>query len=141
MTQIMALGPIKFEIYPFNVVDYSHRHTAKFAEKPVLGAMMPLEWVGPGSETWTIKAKIFQHKFGGLDDLQRLFQARQAGRPLYLMRGDGNQMGWVVIESVSEKSTYLDGKGVGKVIEVDIGVKRSVAPSAGSYFSIFSGAF
>jgi len=50
-------------------------------------------------------------------------------------------MGWVVIESVSERASFLDSHGIGKVIAVDIKVKRSMKPSAGSYFSIFSGAF
>ena len=73
--------------------------------------------------------------------MQKLNQTRAAGRGVYLMRGDGAQMGWVVVEAVTERNTYLDAKGVGKVIEVDIKVKRSVQPSGGSYFSIFSGGF
>ncbi len=48
------------------------------------------------------------------------------------MRGDGALMGWVVIEKVTERSTYLDAKGVGRVIDVDIHVKRSSSPSKGS---------
>jgi phage protein U len=138
---LMSLGPIKFEVYPFNATEYGHDHESTFAEKPVLGARPPLEWVGEGPEGWSIKAKIFPHKFGGLGDLKKLFQARAAGRPLYLMRGDGAQMGWVVIDKVSERSSYLDAQGIGKVIEVDISVRRSAKPSNGSFFSVFSGVF
>ena len=136
---LMSLGPIRFEVYPFNTNAYDHSHETTFVEKPVVGARPPLEWVGEGPETWTIKAKLYPHKFGGLGDLSRLYQARASGRPMYLMRGDGGQMGWVVIDKVTERSSYLDRQGVGKVIEVDISVKRSSGPSAGSYFSIFSG--
>ena len=57
------------------------------------------------------------------------------------MRGDGAQMGWVVIEKVQENSSYLDVKGVGQVIEIDIAVRRSAKPSNGSYFSLLSGLF
>lgn len=138
---LMSLGPIKFEVYPFNATEYGHDHESTFAEKPVLGARPPLEWVGEGTESWSIKAKIFPHKFGGLGDLKKLYQARAAGRPLYLMRGDGSQMGWVVIDKVSERSSYLDAQGIGKVIEVDISVRRSSKPSNGSFFSVFSGVF
>jgi uncharacterized protein len=138
---LMSLGPIKFEVYPFNATEYGHDHESTFAEKPVLGARPPLEWVGEGTESWSIKAKIFPHKFGGLGDLKKLYQARAAGRPLYLMRGDGSQMGWVVIDKVSERSSYLDAQGIGKVIEVDISVRRSAKPSNGSFFSVFSGVF
>jgi phage protein U len=138
---LMSLGPIKFEVYPFNATEYGHDHESSFAEKPVLGARPPLEWVGEGAESWSITAKIFPHKFGGLGDLRKLYQARAAGRPLYLMRGDGSQMGWVVIEKVSERSSFLDAKGVGRVIEVDISVRRAGKPSNGSFFSVFSGVF
>jgi phage protein U len=138
---LMTLGPIRFEVYPFNATEYDHGHETSFVEKPVLGARPPLEWVGEGAENWSIKARIFPHRFGGLGDLKKLYQARAAGRPLYLMRGDGAQMGWVVIEKVSERSSYLDADGIGRVIDVDISVRRSAKPSNGSFFSVFSGMF
>ena len=138
---LMSLGPIKFEVYPFNATEYDHEHETSFVEKPVLGARPPLEWVGEGSEGWSIKAKIYPHKFGGLSDLKKLYQARAAGRPLYLMRGDGAQMGWVVIDRVTEWSSFLDAQGIGRVIEVDISVRRASKPSNGSYHSVFSGVF
>jgi phage protein U len=138
---LMTLGPIRFEVYPFNATEYDHGHETSFVEKPVLGARPPLEWVGEGAESWSIKARIFPHRFGGLGDLKKLYQARAAGRPLYLMRGDGVQMGWVVIERVSERSSYLDAEGIGRVIDVDISVRRAAKPSNGSFFSVFSGMF
>jgi uncharacterized protein len=138
---LMSLGPIRFEIYPFNATEYDHGHESGFVEKPVLGARPPLEWVGEGPESWSIKARIFPHRFGGLGDLRKLYQARAAGRPLYLMRGDGAQMGWVVIEKVAERSSYLDPQGIGRVIDVDIAVRRAAKPSNGSFFSLFSGMF
>ena len=138
---LMSLGPIRFEVYPFNATEYDHGHESSFVEKPVLGARPPLEWVGEGAESWSIKARIFPHRFGGLGDLKKLYQARAAGRPLYLMRGDGAQMGWVVIERVSERASYLDAEGIGRVIDVDISVRRAAKPSNGSFFSLFSGMF
>lgn len=138
---LMMIGPVKFEVTPFNATDYGHSAESTFVEKPVLGARMPLEWVGEGAETWTIRAKLFPNRFGGLGDLKVLQLARASGRPQYLMRGDGSLMGWVVIESVSEQSTYLDASGVGQVIDVDISVRRCQGPSAGSFFSIFAGLF
>ena len=138
---LMMLGPVQFDVVPFNTSDYSRGHEAGFAEKPVLGARPPLEFVGEGPESWTIKAKLFPGKFGGMGQLERLYQARRSGRPQYLMRGDGAVMGWVVILSVQERATYLDRKGVGKVIEVDISVKRCGSPSPGSFFSLMADIF
>lgn len=138
---LMSLGPIQFEVLPFNATEYDHSHESSFAEKPVLGTRQPLEWVGEGTEGWTIKAKLFPQRFGGLGDLEKLYQARASGRPQYLMRGDGAQMGWVVIDRVTERSSYLDAGGVGKVIDVDIAVRRADAPPDDLYFSIFAEAF
>ena len=138
---LMSLGPVRFEIYPLNTTGYGHDHESSFVEKPVLGARPPLEWVGEGAESWSITARIFPHRFGGLEDLKTLYQARAAGRPLYLMRGDGAQMGWVVIEKVAERSSYLDTNGIGRVVDVDITVRRAAKPSDGSFFSLFSGMF
>ncbi len=36
---------------------------------------------------------------------------------------------------------YLDAEGIGRVIDVDIAVRRSAKPSNGSFFSLFSGMF
>ena len=136
---LMKLGPVTFRVWPFNATGYSHSHDTPFAEKPVGGARPLLEWVGSGSETWTIQARLFPAKFGGMSDLQRLYQARESGKAQYLTRGDGKALGWVAIESVSEKSSYLDAKGVGQVIDVDITVKRTSKPSNGSFFSVMAG--
>ena len=57
------------------------------------------------------------------------------------LTGDGALMGWVVIERVTERSTYLDGNGIGRVVDIDIAVRRSSGPSNGSYFAVFSGLF
>lgn len=138
---LMTLGPIQFEVYPFNAIAYDHGHESAFAEKPVLGARPTLEWVGEGAETWSIRARLFPHRFGGLGDLSKLHQARASGRPQYLMRGDGALMGWVVIERVQEHSTYLDAHGIGRVIDIDIAMRRCSVPANGTYFAILSGLF
>lgn len=138
---LMSLGPVKFEVFPFNATGYEHGHESAHVEKPVLGTRPTLEFVGEGTESWSISARIFPHKFGGLSDLKQLYQARAAGKPLYLMRGDGSQMGWVIIDRVSERSSYLDRNGVGKVIEIDISVRRAAKPSNGGFYSVFSGMF
>ncbi|MCI5078700.1 phage tail protein [Oricola sp.] len=135
---LMMLGPVQFEVMPFNTDGYGHGHEAGFAEKPVLGTRPVLEFVGEGPESWTIRAKLFPATFGGMGQLELLYQARASGRPQYMMRGDGALMGWVVILSVSERASYLDRNGVGKVIDVDISVKRCGSPGAGSFFSLLA---
>ena len=138
---LMMLGPVSFQVAPFNATEVGHSHESAWVEKAVLGAMPPVEYVGEGPETWTIRAKLFPRRFGGMSGLVLLKEARRAGLPQYMMRGDGGMLGWVVIERVTERSTYLDKGGVGQVIEIDISVRRCAAPAAASFFSIMEAVF
>lgn len=138
---LMMIGPVKFDIAPLNAHDISHGHETAFVEKPVMGAMPPVEWVGEGAETWTIRGRLFPKRFGGLGSLRLLYEARKTGLPHYMMRGDGALMGWVVIERINERSSFLDAGGVGQMIEFDVTVRRCPAPFAGLYFSIMEAVF
>lgn len=138
---LMTLGSLTMELFPFNPTETDRASGGEYVEKPVMGRRPPLEWVGEASETFNISARLFPGKLGGLGGLSRLNAMRQSGTAQYLMRGDGVPLGWFVIENVGERSEYLDAKGVGQVIEVDITLKRSDAPGLGSLFSIISGLF
>lgn len=135
---LMMIGPVQFRVAPFSLMDHGHAHEAAFAEKAVIGADPVHEWTGSATETWTFRARLFPDRFGGLPVLETLAQIRRTGLPQYMMRGDGRLMGWVLVERVNERSTYLDGNGVGKVIDVDITVRRTAAPGAASYFSLMA---
>ena len=141
MPVLMMIGPVRFEIAPFNASDISHGHESTIVEKPVLGTRPPLEWVGEGPESWQIRGRLFPERLGGLGTLALLQEARKSGLPQYMMRGDGTLMGWVLIEKVNEQSSYLDASGVGKVIDFDLSVKRCASPAAGQYFSIMEAIF
>lgn len=138
---LMMIGPVKFQLVPMNVTSIGHGHETAWVEKPVMGTMPPVEWVGEGPETWTMQGKLFPHRFGGLGDLKVLQEARKSGLPQYMMRGDGAMMGWVVIERVSERSSFLDRGGVGRMIDFDLSVRRTQAPFSGLFFSIMEAVF
>jgi hypothetical protein len=137
---LMMIGPVQFSIAPFSMMDYQHSAEAAYAEKSVIGASPVMEWTGEGPETWSIRARVFPQAFGGMDSLAVLDAARRYGQPQFMMRSDGRLMGWVIIDRVSERSSHLDGNGVGKMIEVDINVRRTPTPAAVSYFSLMAGA-
>lgn len=135
---LMMLGPVSFTVAPFNTHETAFTHEAGFAEKPVVGAPIGMEFVGEGPERWLIRARLFPEKFGGMGQLEQLAEIRKSGDPQYMMRGDGAQMGWVVILSVSERSSHLDASGVGRVIDVDIAVQRASKPRDGRFYSLLS---
>lgn len=138
---LMMIGPVRLKIAPFNVTEYSQTRETAFVAKPVLGGREPMEYVGEGPATVNVTGKLFPEKFGGLSSLEVLNAARASGIQQWLMRGDGGMMGWVIIERVTERSSYLDRSGVGKMIDVDIGLRRVGIPLAATFFSALAGLF
>lgn len=136
---LASLGPVVFDILPFNMTAWSSSEESSFAEKSVLGIRPPLEWVGEGPASWSLTAKLFPEKFGGTGDLMALKMARKSGFPQFFMLGDGTPIGWVVIEKLKEKHSYLMPGGTGRVVECDVELKASDGPSSGAFFSIISG--
>ncbi len=138
---LMLIGPVRLEVAPFNATEYTHTHGASHVEKPIMGVRPPLEWTGDTSESWLLRANLFPETFGGESALTVLAFMRKSGVPQYMLRGDGTLMGWVVIDSVTERSSFLDGSGVGRMIEVDIAMRRSQAPTPAGYFQALRGLF
>lgn len=136
---LAQLGSTQFEIAPLNAHELSHDGTADFVEKPVIGARPPLEFVGEGADTRRISCRLFPERFGGMSSVEGLQKQRQSGRAFPFMRGDGRALGWYAIERISQKDTYLGPKGVGRVVEVDIELKRGDPAGGGSVFSIIAG--
>jgi phage protein U len=136
---LMKLGSVKFKVWPLTATETSAERGGEYAEKPVVGRRPPLEFVGEAGETMTITARLLPGRLGGLGRLKRLSSMRQSGRAFYLMRGDGVPLGWMVIERVAEKSTWLDAKGVGQVIDVEITLRRASAPGPANLFASVMG--
>lgn len=132
---LMVLGSVQMEVWPFNPTETGRESGGDYVEKPVMGRRPPLEFVGEAGETLTVSARLFPKKLGGLGSLDQLSAMRKSGQPQYFMRGDGVPFGWVVIEHVAEKSTYLDEHGVGQVVDVEITLRRADAPGASGIFT------
>lgn len=136
---LYQLGALAIQVAPFNAHEVSETGEAEYAVKPVVGREPPLEFVGEGGNEMTISGKLFPHELGGLTELELLRQMRASGKPQYLMRGDGRALGWWAITSVGASHSYLDRKGVGRQIDVNISLRRAQTPSAASFFSLMAG--
>ncbi len=136
---LMMIGPVQFDVQPFNITRTARRMGASWVEKPVIGSRPPLEYTGQENDTWRLTANLFPQRFGGLGALTTLKVLQRQGLPHYAMRGDGALLGWVVVENVSERASYLDGTGLGKRIDVTIGLRQASTPLAGSFFQALDG--
>lgn len=142
---LFQLGPITFEVAPVNVDKFTQETGHDFAAKDIIGAMRPRESMGEADEKLALHGKLFPHHFGGGDQLNILQGLARGGDPQILVRGDGTNLGWFLIEKVKRQDEYLDAQGVGRVIEFDIDLVAS--PTRGSaggimslLFSLFGGA-
>ena len=138
---LAQLGAVQFEVAPFNFHETDHDAGASFVGHEVIGRMPPLEFVGEAPESWSVRGRLFPEKFGGLGSIDAVHAMRRSGQAQYFMRGDGTPMGWVVIERVTEKSSYIGAQGVGRVIEFEVSLKKSSSPDAGGMFNALIGIF
>jgi phage protein U len=144
---LAQIGSVQFEVAPFNMTDTDHEAGASFASHDVVGRMPTLEFMGEAAESWTIRGTLFPFEYdrlgvgSGLDGLATMQAMRRSGAAQFYMRNDGEPLGWVVIETITEKSTKLHRSGVGRVIEFEAKLKRSDGPSADGIFGALVGLF
>lgn len=138
---LFMVGALQLDVLSFNPQKTQREAGGEYVEKPVLGIRPPLEHVGEASETFTIDAKIHPEKFGGMGGLALLDQMRRSGVAQYVMRGDGTPVGWCVVEKVSEGGSFLNAHGIGRVIDVQITLKRAGAPQGAGYVASIIGMF
>jgi hypothetical protein len=137
-------GPMQFQVYPFNVDNYSHHTAADWAKKEIAGAAMYREWVGENDEMITLKGKVFPHYFarqernrglksaGGLLHLDVLDNMRRLGQAHILIRGDGWHFGWFIIESLQRGHSLLAADGIGQQIDFEAAFQRVPVPNDGA---------
>jgi len=129
---LFGLGAVQIDVYPVSIKTTEYMFGSDYAEKPIVGAMQPLEWMGPKNGTVTLSCALFPQKFGGLSSLMILQGLAIAGIPQMLIRGDGMVLGFWVIDQVSDSHTYIDRAGVGRMVEVEINLIQSpMGPSIG----------
>lgn len=127
---LMQLGVLTFEVYPFNADQVMRDTGADFAAKDVMSTRRSREFMGEADENIQITGRLFPERFGGLDGLETLDAMRASGIAQLLVRGDGKNMGWFLIERVNERSGFLDREGVGRLIDFSINIVKAKAPSA-----------
>jgi phage protein U len=139
---LYQLGAVQFEVAPVNIHQVKREVGADFASKDIVGGPRSREFVGEADEQITLAGKIFPAHFGGLGGLATIEAMARSGQPQMLLRGDGVVLGWYAIERLSESQSYLDRRGVGKIIEFNIAlVKSPNSASAGSMLSTLMNLF
>ena len=137
---LFQLGALQIN-QTFNAHETAHKYGADFVAKNVIGTRKPREYVGIGDDSISLTGTLFPLKIGGLSELDMLQAMTEQGQPQILVRGDGTNLGWYVVDKVSEKSKYLDSSGIGRVIDIEIELNRVDAPNAESFAFFALGLF
>ena len=131
---LMQIGPVAFNLR-FNIDGVTRETLRDFAEKPVIGAMPPLEDMGDGVERMALAGRLVPQKLGRLSSLEVLRAAQATGLPQLLVRGDGRVFGWYVITRVTDGHSFLDARGVGQMVDMTIDLAKTSQPTGQGYFS------
>ena len=138
---LYQLGPLTFDTPgPMNADRVSEDFGSDFAVKPVVGAKQPREFVGAADHRFTLSGELlpYFHAQAGvgseLDAIATLQAMAESGEPQILVRGDGTNMGWWLIEKGSIKSKDLSSIGIGRNIAYDVSLVES--PNAASADSV-----
>lgn len=143
---LMAWGTITFEVYPLNIGEVDHTTATDWSKKEIAGASIYREWVGEGDETISLRGKVFPHfmastgympdeRRGGFSDLDLIENRRRLGQAHILIRGDGWNLGWYVIERFSRGHTFLGSQGVGQQVAFEAVFLRVPVPGSEQYYT------
>lgn len=137
---LFQLGAIQFEVAPVNVAEVNTQLGADYAAKDLVGAHRTREYMGPADQKIVLKGTLFPHRLGGLGGIAVMEAMAVMGIPQMLVRGDGLVFGWFVIETVTQDQTFLNGAGVGRMIEFQVTLIRSpTGPSIAGIASAVAG--
>lgn len=133
---LYMVGSVEIDTRPFPADKVSLSASSSWAEKAVIGAAPPSEFMGEGPETLSITGKLFPFKLGGLSELQVLKGYMRQGQVVPVMRGDGARLGSYAITSISDNHSLLQNGGVGFVVGYTLSLKKLPAVAGGQASTI-----
>lgn len=125
------LGGVAFDIVGINTDRVTKNRETSFAEYDVMGSSILYEHTGNKDRKITLTGKVHPFHFGGLPALAALETIRESGQPVFLQRGDGIPMGWVLIDSIEEEDAYIQYGGTPGQVSHKISLLRCDAPGVG----------
>lgn len=141
VSALMQWANFQWQVWPVNIEEYDHTTASDWARKEVLGAGVYREWVGENDEELHLRGKLFPYYFAsmtrpndpGLATFQMLDNMRKAGHIDLLVRGDGYQFGWFVIDRISRTNKALGPDGIGHQIDTEVIFVRMPKPDPATF--------
>lgn len=134
-TTLMMWGPIQFQVWPLNYNEMDHETSTDWAKKEIAGAALYREWVGENDEIIYLRGELFPYRLGGLMEADNIDGQRRKGIANMLIRGNGDYIGWYVIEKFIRSHQFIGGEGIGQKVHFEAVFVRVPVPDNTTYLS------
>lgn len=114
---LLTLGKYQFEMTTAAHDSLQRSKSYRWAAQQRLGREPASQFVGRGTETISLKGKIYPHFHGGLEQIDKMREEADAGEPLSLVNGRGQNMGQWCIKSISDTEKQFIGPGIPRCID------------------------
>jgi phage protein U len=127
--QLLALGMFIFEVSSLAYEDLQRRASWRHARSQRVGARDATQFVGPGEETINLGGAVWTEICDGQVSLDELRDMADAGEAYALVTGQGDVVGFYVIEGLDERHSELMADGQARVIDFSLSLLRVDDPS------------
>ena len=131
----MMLGAFAFEALGFGYDGVTRNLQTPWSEISVAQTLNPLQWLGPTSDTVTIRGVLFPEEFGGQSQLDGIAAAAMAGQALMLVSGDAAEgviHGLYTVQSIDEDRGHHTIYGAARRNAYAITLKRYGSGDSGT---------
>lgn len=134
----MMLGDVAFEARGFGFEGQDRTTNTPWATQDTAHRLNEQQWTGPQDISFDISGVLFPHRFGGLEQLERLRRAALAGRALMLVTRAGNIHGMHTIQNISEGRDVIDAAGLPHKCEYSISLLKYESRASGGIGALAS---
>lgn len=128
---LFIIGGVACELHPFNVNRVSDESEMPFARHRPIGDRTVHEKMALHDRTLELRGNIYPRKIGGEKELALIRGLHEAGKAVLIIRGK-EKLGWYVIPSLRCNHTYLDERGVGRKVDIEIKLELAKKPDVAS---------
>ncbi|MEW6257443.1 MAG: phage tail protein [Pseudomonadota bacterium] len=133
----LGLGGFVFTALGFGYQGIERRHSAPWASLELVGRPEALQWLGPKSDEITISGVLFPVEFGGMDTLEGLHRAMDAGEAMMFVSRSGRIYGRHVLEEISEDRSLHLVEGLPMRLGYSLSLRRHDAGIGGGAMRLF----
>lgn len=111
---LMQLGFYQFELNAAMYQELTRRTEYRWASKNRVGKRPAKQFMGVGEDTMTLVGVIYPEFRGGYDQIDKMRDMGESGKPFLMVSGDGVIFGFWEIDMVEEKQTHIKKLGAPK---------------------------